>query len=174
MTFKVHHQYFGAGGIGAGEEVDRGAGVSGGFMGTHRSRRLSRGNAVRGTGDDAGEDTEDATEKQKEEADVELDSSNGVNNRDNNTKNSLLLNVGHHGKTKRLSFALPNQMSGKTPNKKSGNDVNIIVRVPQLELGLLDEVCHVSIRRKEQQRVKYYDSLNNHNNRTTCSFFFYS
>lgn len=101
-------------------------------MGNHRTRRLSRG-AQTNTAGDGDDDSGDRGDQKSEEPEVTSPESDG------NTKNTLLLTVGHHGKTKKLSFNLPNQVSSKA-TKKLGNDVNVIIRVPQLELGLLDEV----------------------------------
>jgi hypothetical protein len=127
VSFRVHHAYYGD------EE-------KGGLMGNHRTRRTSRGAAgsfgAKGAAHDSGsssEGEEGGVPDRKEPERQDAGDANGV------MKNTLSLSVGHHGKTKRLSFNLPDQMSSKAV-KKMGNDVNVIIRVPQLELGLLGEV----------------------------------
>eukprot|EP01127_Copromyxa_protea_P019089 TRINITY_DN6116_c0_g1_i1.p1 TRINITY_DN6116_c0_g1~~TRINITY_DN6116_c0_g1_i1.p1 ORF type:complete len:1436 (-),score=284.82 TRINITY_DN6116_c0_g1_i1:461-4768(-) len=96
-----------------------------GLMGLHRNNRTPRG-AGTGLNDDA--DLENSSHERIEETEPDSGS----------TKNTLMLHVGHHGKTKRLTFSLPDASVNKA-SKKSGNDVNVIIRVPQLELGLLGE-----------------------------------
>lgn len=54
-------------------------------------------------------------------------------------RNALFLNTMFLGKTKKLTFSVPNNNNNKPGTKRTTQDLNIMVRIPTIEMGLLVE-----------------------------------